>query len=193
LIAAFLFSLRLVSVWSADDHLSGDPAFDFYYGDFLNFDMKIEDPLAVLITHRLAEAVFSTTDGSEFKKRIQFLLDARQENPDKLDRFVKLDRILETEFDTRLKQAKQKRILYSEVGAVVGAIVAIPAGLLIGSQFSSLGAKVLLIAIPIGALSGAGAGFLLGDLLAIPHYHYEPGLLSKGLQAYQDDEVNNMN
>jgi hypothetical protein len=185
---AIVLSLAyLLSGASIDEAPTGDSNFDYYFGEFTTYEMKSDQPMGKLITERLAASMFDTTDEKTFRTRIQLLLNSEKENPDKTERYLKLDSYLSAQFESRLKEAKHKRLVYTAVGAVVGAVIAIPAGLMIGPKVTSMGTKVLLLTIPIGALAGAGAGFLLGNILAMPKYDYEPGVLSKDLKAYQNE------
>ena len=56
-------------------------------------------------------------------------------------------------------------------------MVAFPIGKMIA------GGRYLLLALPAGALAGAGAGFLLSDLINMPHYQYSEGDLTDDVRA----------
>src|SRR5262249_29461448 len=146
--------------------------FDFYLQEMVSHELAPDAPMSRLIYEYLVEATFDTNSENVFKERLQRLAQAQQDHPDRMGRFQSLDRYLQREFEKKLKSAKTKRLIYAGAGAVIGALVAIPIGRAIHS-----GAQSLLIAIPSGALVGAGVGFLLGNLLAMPHYTYESGMV----------------
>ena len=173
---------------------SDDDAFEYYLGEFLTYEMDVKHPMAILIANRLAEAVFSTSKRAIFYGRIDRLRSAIKEHPAKYRRLVDLDRRLTKAFSIRIKEAKKKRLYYAIGGSAIGAVVAIPLGRIIGSQFSQIGSKALWIAIPTGALAAGGLGFLLGNLLHVPDYSYEAGSLIEDLELlYEEMEELDLN
>lgn len=170
---ALLLGLSLMST-AAEEFDGPNVDFDFYLKELVSHEMAADAPMAKLIRDYLAEAVFDTTSEKVFRDRLRQIQQSLQENPNRLDRFKSLDSALSRSFEARLESAKQKRLIYTAAGAVVGALVAIPVGRVIGGS-----TKALLIAIPSGALLGAGAGFLLGQLVAMPHYTYERGMVNR--------------
>ena len=86
-----------------------------------------------------------------------------------------------------MKKAKKLRWYFTAGGVLAGMVVAFPIGKFIGKS-----AKAIAIAIPVGAVLGGGAGFLLGDLLHMPDYYYEPGSVTDDLQLIYD-ELDDMN
>lgn len=157
-------------------------AFEFYIWEYETHYLTEEDPLALLIERHLAESVFDTTSKSTFEARLKRLQALIAQRPDRLESLRRLDQYLQQAFDVRLKRAKNQRWLYAAGGALVGALIAIPMGRLVSSS-----AQTLWISVPIGALAGAGAGFLLGELLTVPRYAYTSGLLERDLEISIDE------
>jgi len=157
--------------------------FDFYFSEFFFHEMDRKNPMSELIMERLAESFFDTTSADVFKTRLDLLKTEATLHPDKLDRLIFLDRELQSQYARRLEKAKSKRWLYAGGGAVVGALLGIPAGKLLGG---TLGNKALWISIPAGALLGGGAGFLLGNLLEMPPYEYASGMINRDLHLMDD-------
>jgi hypothetical protein len=168
------FSVLTTSLFATEDPSQKEDEFSFYFSEFTTHQLEKSEPMAKLIVQRLAQALFDTSSKSEFELRLRILRTALKTNPELFDRFMSLDARLRDEFDTRVKKAKEKRLLFAAGGTVVGALVGIPAGKLL-SQSTSLGSKIIWITIPAGALAGGGAGFLLGDILEMPNYGYHDG------------------
>lgn len=161
-----------------------DAEFNFYLREMVVHQMSADAPMAELIFQSLVDATFNTTKESIFRERIHSLQKTLQDHPDKADRFDKLDREFTRVFQKKVDEAKKKRFIYAISGAVIGAVVGIPVGKAISST-----SKILFITIPAGALLGAGAGFLLGNLLAMPQYSYESGMVSHWDLKEIDDVV----
>ncbi len=156
---------------------SSDTAFEFYLKEFESNYLTKDDPMLKLIENRLAESVFETSDQAEFQRRLSRISELYRLRTDHAQSFKRLDRALKREFEDRLHKAKRRRWLYAAGGALVGALVSIPIAKAISAQSSALW-----IAIPVGALSGAGAGFLLGNLMETPKYSYASGMLSGDIE-----------
>lgn len=183
MIIAIAFALQIFASPQGDlDRELTDVDFNFYLRELVDNELSSDSPMANLIYDYLVEATFDTTSESVFRSRIDALHRAQQENPDKIQRFLALDKRLARSFDKKMAESKTKRLLYAGAGAVVGALIAIPIGRAIQP-----GMKVLLIAVPAGALLGAGAGYLLGDLLAMPNYTYESGMVNNWDIAEMDE------
>ncbi len=166
---------------SPEDQSDATVAFDFYLNELTEHEMAADAPMARLIEKYLVEATFNTTSEAVFKDRLRRISKAYSQNPDKSERFRRLDSGFTVAFEQVIQKAKKKRIIYSAAGAVVGALVAIPVGRLISTS-----SKFLLVSIPVGALAGAGAGFLLAQLIEMPDFSYERGLMSRDLQEIDD-------
>lgn len=166
---------------SADEGSDSELAFDFYLNELIEHEMSVDAPMARLIERHLIAATFNTTDGDILKDRLRRLAEAYRDNPDKVDRFKRLDNGFAVAFEKLMKSAKQKRLIYTAAGAAIGAVVAIPI-----SKAISGSSKVLLLAVPLGALAGAGAGFLLGQIMAMPDFEYERGFFSRDLEEIED-------
>lgn len=151
--------------------------FDFYLGELVTHELSADDKMSILINERLAESIFETSDEAIFKQRLTALHAALEKNPSKLDRFNDLDRRLSAVFAERVRQGKRVRLLYAAGGAVLGALVAIPI-----ARLASTSRTALFIAIPAGVLGGAGAGYLLGQMIGMPHYDLEGSLFNKDLE-----------
>lgn len=163
---------------------TGNEDFDYYYLEFTENFFKTDHKALDLIEDGLVQAMFSTTDAETFKEYIHLLHQAALQHPERFVLYDNLDFKLQKEFQIRLKAVQQKKIIYSVVGAVVGAVVAIP----IGKHFvAKTGAKLLWLSIPAAALAGAGAGYLLADLLYSPDYHYDEGSLTRDLDLYREE------
>lgn len=167
MLLAKLAAVLLIALPSAD---SGPSSFDYYLGELVTCKLPPESPMLKLIVERLAESAFETSDEATFYHQLRLLKSTAHENPDKIESFIKLDRRLQAIFKERLQKAKTKRLIYTGVGAVAGAVLGVPAGKWLGSN---IGSKILWITVPAGALAGAGAGFLLGNILAMPDYAYD--------------------
>ncbi|TVQ79867.1 MAG: hypothetical protein EA369_03710 [Bradymonadales bacterium] len=154
------------------------PEFDFYFYDFKSHQLAFDDPLARLISERLAESVFSVKTGEEVVRLLRLIEDSLAEQPERWPLSLSLHRALEREFEKRLALAKTKRKIYSATGAVIGVLVAIPAGYMLSKAF---GSQLLWLVVPVGGLAGAGFGFLLSDLRYSPPRSYDRDLLSQDL------------
>lgn len=185
LAAINFFSLLAINIAQpAWDNYESDQEFNYYLGEFVENNLEDQHPMQAYVETKLAESIFDTTDEAKFKKRIQSLQNAFRQYPDHLLRFDRLDTRLQQNFNAKLKRAKRIRWISAAGGAALGALVAIPVGKQLGSQ---LGAKALLISIPVGALAGAGAGFLLADLLAMPSYEYDSSGISPDLDLGMEE------
>ncbi|MBN8554493.1 MAG: hypothetical protein J0L93_03530 [Deltaproteobacteria bacterium] len=168
--------LLSVSVYAASEPIDNESEFGYYFNEFISHELDTTEPMAKLIVNRLAETIFDTTSKSEFEGRLRMLRSSLKAKPELLDRYMSLDARLRNEFDERIEKAKEKRMLYTVSGAVIGAVVGIPVGKVLSTS-TSMGMKVMAITIPAGALTGAGAGFLLGQLIEMPHYDLQEGAL----------------
>ncbi|PIR22195.1 MAG: hypothetical protein COV44_09265 [Deltaproteobacteria bacterium CG11_big_fil_rev_8_21_14_0_20_45_16] len=152
-------------------------AFNLYYIEFTENYLEPKHGMKNIIEKSLAEAVFSSNDETQFKNFIRLLKNASESAPERNKDFRRLDRLLATEFETRMENAKSIRWIYSAAGAIAGAVVAFPIGKMVA------GGRYLLLALPAGALAGAGAGFLLSDLINMPHYRYSEGDLTDDVNS----------
>lgn len=159
---------------------SDESNFGYYSGDFLTYAMSEDDPLAMLIHKRLAESLFESNNSQTFTSRLRFLKQISEQYPELRLRFSILDEELQMHLNQKLKQGKNKRLIYSAAGSLLGALVAIPIGKTLASS-SSLGTKVWWLSIPAGALVGAGAGYLLSGILQ-SEKEIESQLRSRDLQ-----------
>lgn len=181
-----IFALTLSLLTGIDDELGDDLDFTFYLSEFATSELPKGDPMQQIIVDHLVESVFNTTREDTFQQHIRLLKSTAKSNPDKADRFSTLDSRLKVEFDKKMKEAKQKRLIYTAGGAVAGAVLGIPVGKML-SNATSMGSKILYLTVPAGALAGAGAGYLLGDLIAVPNYSYEPGTMTRDLELVQQE------
>ncbi|MDB5038278.1 MAG: hypothetical protein JWQ35_1806 [Bacteriovoracaceae bacterium] len=184
-IQSLLLALPLISQ-SPPDVPNDETEFGYYYGEFLTYAMADDQPMAKLITDRLAESLFQASSSKELQDRLKLLKTSAREHPELLGRFVNLDTKMKRSFTGRVSKSKQKRLLYTVGGAVVGAIIGLPVGKLI-SAHTTLGIKVLWIAVPAGALLGAGAGFLLSQILDMPENIQSSDFLSKDLESIREE------
>ncbi len=174
--------LTLVAQTGSNESATGNEEFDFYFGEFVTFEVSEKEPqLGNLIMDRLAESMFNTNNGETFRTRLALLKKAYYDHPLKRMRFNALDARLQVMFESKMKAAKRKRWIYTASGALAGALIAIPIGKVIASSASTV--RLLTIAVPIGAVTGAGAGYLLGSLLAMPKYEFTPGSLTTDLEV----------
>jgi len=176
------FALGLVGAAPVDSENDKQSAFDFYLEELLAHEMSADAPMSRLIEDYLVEATFDTTSGDIFKDRLRKIQRAVKDRPDRIGRFQRLDDRFSDVFRAKLSEAKHQRMIYTAAGAVVGALVAIPVGRAINKS-----AQVLWISIPAGAALGAGAGYLLGNLIVMPDYTYDPGTLNFDLKQIQDE------
>lgn len=184
MIAALLLSLSIFS--AVDEETASDDEFTFYLTEFAQHELPKGDAMAQLITDRLVDATFNTANTASFKNHIQQLKVMAKANPIKADRFASLDTRLAAAFEEKLKAAQHKRLFYTAGGAVVGAIVGIPIGNFLSTS-TSMGSRIMLISIPAAALAGAGAGYLLGGILEVPDYTYEPGTMTRDLDFLRSE------
>lgn len=145
--------------------------FDYYLGEFLQNHLEDNHAMHRLIEEGLATSLFDSNDKQIFYKKIQCLQDAYQERPDLSRRFKRLDGRMQREFQARLEAAKERRWIATAIGVGAGALIGIPIGYALKSR---LGAQALWISIPATALAGGATGFLLGDLLYVPAFSYQP-------------------
>jgi hypothetical protein len=183
---AAVFSFAMISQTPDIEDVTGNEAFDFYFGEFILHELEGRHGMRRIIEEGLAKAVFSTNDSDQFYRFLHVLKEAMLEHPERLKSFQRLDRLMGLEFEIRMKKAKRMRWLYTAGGALAGALIAIPVGKVL-SNTTKLGRAALVIAIPSGILAGGGAGFLLGHLLAVPHYQYEAGDLSEDIGFHLDE------
>jgi len=160
---------------------SGNEAFDFYFGEFIGNHLSTGHGMKRIIEEGLAASVFSSNSEREFMRFLEILDQAVRQYPEHYDSFRRVDRLMAAEFQRRVNYAKEKRLIYSAAGAVIGAAVALPVG---GLLQGSLGKKALWIAVPTGVLAGGGAGFLLAHLRHMPKYHYERGQLTDDIDFF---------
>jgi len=165
---SILLSLHLLTSAVAED--SSD--FDFYLEELVSHELDAEAPMSQLIVQNLAESIFDTESEKVFQARLQRLRTAFSDHPRRAERFVTLHRALEKVYAAKIKEAKRLRMIYSGAGAVVGALIGIPVVKSLGGS-----TKLLLITVPLGAAAGGGAGFLLGNLLAMPDYEFDSTVL----------------
>ncbi len=175
----FAVSFCLTASPPLDEARTGSDSFDYYFGEFKAFEMPASDSMAKLITRRLSESLFETNSSEKFYERLRSLKDFLRHHPEKVERLIDLDRLLQRDFEARLKKAKTKRYLYSASGAIVGALVGLPIGNVFGN-------KLIWIAVPAGLIVGASAGFLLGSVLEIPDYTYDAGTLTNDLELIEE-------
>lgn len=177
---ALALSVNFSTPDSSWDDWENDQEFNFYLGEFAENRFEDGSSYQRLLEERLSAATLKTTRESVFKNRLRQLQEAYRRYPETQLRFQRLDELLQDGFSEKLKKAKRIRWISATGGAVIGALVAIPIGKSMGS---SLAGKALYIAIPIGALSGAGLGFLLGDIFAMPDYRYEDLGVSSDIES----------
>lgn len=167
-----MLALLTLSLTQAD----GSESFEFYLGELVTNRLDAKHGMIPLIERGIIESIFESHEKVVFLQRLNDLQIALQKHPELYQNFVQIDRGMAREFEERLAKAKRKRLYYSAGGVLVGALVGIP----IGKAFG--GGKALWISIPASALAGGGAGFLLGDLLAMPKYEFLRGQLVEDLE-----------
>ncbi|MGA0162911.1 MAG: hypothetical protein ACO3LE_01495 [Bdellovibrionota bacterium] len=152
------------------DDFENDHEFNFYLGEFIENNLDELHPLQVLIQDRLVENFFETSDQKVFQSRLRKLNQAFENHPKALLRFESLNEALYEEFNQKIKKAKTMRWIFTAGGAAAGALVAFP----VTKMFARKAARsILLLSVPLGAISGAGAGFLLSDFLFMPDYQFD--------------------
>jgi hypothetical protein len=164
---------------------SDETEFGYYFGELMTYGGEESHPMVNLITTRLSEALFQSESTTVFQERVRLIKRSAEDYPELAPRFAKLDTHLQKSLGKRVQSAKGKRLIYAATGAVIGALVGIPIGKLIAAH-STLGQKVLWIAIPSGALLGAGAGYLLGGILEAQKLA-DANLLSRDLTSMQEE------
>jgi hypothetical protein len=165
--AGLLIAATPTNEWN---DFQADAEFNFYLGEFLENHLDEFHPLQVLIEDRLVESFFSSTNEKLFRERLKKLNAAFENNPSALLKFEILNQALQEAFREKVAKAKRTRWIMTTSGAVIGALIAIPIGRWVGP--TTLG-PALALSIPVGALSGAGAGFLLSELLYMPRYRFD--------------------
>lgn len=154
--------------------------FDFYLEELVSHELETNAPMSQLIIQNLSEAIFDTDSAEIFHSRIQALKNVFINNPRRADRFIALNRALEVAYSKKIKEAKRVRLIYTAAGVVVGALIGIPIGKAVGGS-----GRILLITVPIAGSIGAGAGFLLGNLLALPEYEFDSSILEIQLKELE--------
>lgn len=148
-----------------------DSDFSYYLGELQEQKLKDDDPMRRLIIRRLAEAVFDTAQSTAISQRLYEIQKLSSKRPDLYSAMAQLDANLQSVLQSKIKIAKEKRLIYSASGAAVGALIAIPlVKLPISKLLRTEGPVSLWIAVPSSALMGGAAGFLLGDLLEISSF-----------------------
>lgn len=177
---SLLMALQVFAVEPAAEQASD---FDFYLEELVSHELATSAPMSQLIIQNLAAAIFDTDSAEIFYGRIAKLKESFRNNPRRAERFVALNQALQRAFDAKLQEAKRLRVIYSAAGAVVGALIGIPVGKAIGSTN-----KILLLTIPLGSAIGGGAGFLMGNLMAMPEYEFDSGALDFQLNELESDD-----
>lgn len=160
--------------------------FDYYLTEFSGHYLTESHPMAQLIEERLATSLFETSSKSEFLDRIYRLNESFKQRPERLSRFSKLNDLLQKAFQTRLAQARTFRRRSAVVGAIAGALLAIPIGKQLGTT------KTLWLAVPTGMIAGAGVGFLLGHFLSYPSYEFSDELIARDVDIELEEIENNL-
>lgn len=186
MIAQMLLSLAIGISSPTLENEEADAAFNFYLKEMVQHAMAVDAPMANLIEKYLVEATFDTTSESVFKTRLRAIQATLEDHPDKIDRFQNLDSKFQRAFDKKISAGKQKRLIYTAAGAAAGAAIGAVIGVPVGKAMGT-GTKALFISVPTGALVGAGAGFLLGDIVAMPDYSYERGSVDWDLKEIEDE------
>jgi hypothetical protein len=162
---SLLMALQIFAVEPAAEQASD---FDFYLEELVSHELATSAPMSQLIIQNLATSIFDTDSAEVFYSRIAKLKEAFRDNPRRAERFVALNQALQKAFDTKLREAKRLRVIYSAAGSIVGALIGIPVGKAIGGSN-----KILLLTIPVGSAIGGGVGFLMGNLMAMPDYRFD--------------------
>jgi len=181
------FSLLQHNLSAAIDSGTGPIEFQFYSEDFLEHEMEVTDPLARLISERLAESLFEAKDEAEFLDLARALRLHMNTEPDRWMRYLQLNTALKAEFERRLERAEYMRKVYSATGALIGTLVAIPAGYGL-SQFT--GRKLYWLLVPAVGAAGAGLGFMLANLRYSVPASYSPEIFLDDLEEIRREIEN---
>jgi hypothetical protein len=180
-IGALLCFLSQLSTLSASE-LPAD--FDFYFEDFKTHQLNVKDPLTQLIHRGLAESLFNAKNEVEFLRLSHLLRSELEKNPHRSEHFYSLEQALQWEFEVRLAKAKERKIIYSASGAVVGVLVGIPAGYFLSKHF---GQRLFWLLVPVTALAGAGAGFFFADIRHGLPEEFGSNIFNEDLKQIQEE------
>lgn len=174
---ANLFALGLL-ILGPGISFAAPESFEYYWEEFLTNELEAKDPMALLISERLAESLFDAKDEEEFLRLSDQMRATLKQRPDKAAHAVYLNNCLHREFTKRLQKQNQRKKIYSAAGAVVGTLVAIPAGHFLSKKF---GNRLFWLVVPAGAVAGFGAGWFFG--------HMKHGLPSPGVEDVWTGDV----